>query len=1207
MSGGGTVFLSGDDTFEPVIAYTSADVDYDSLAPASPLRALLERDVRVRRGTSAAASKWRRLLAKGAAASTAGLASVAPLDEPGDIRVPALVKTEWDQLTDKSGNRCYNRMTPENYHCGCIATAMAQIMRLHRWPDADHPVESRNCQCYVDFSGRVETLSGGVYDWDLMPTDATGDRISTAAQRQEIGRLAADAGFSVRMWYTSDAAYAFAFVAANELKSTWRFGPSTYFYDEYRKDDVLTDDETRRMKILSRAVFANLDAGCPVMLGIGIKGTDAGHCVLADGYGYDDGTDYVHLNLGWSGHGDVWYNLPWITCGYDFDAVGELVYNVFPTDSTTCAALSGRVVNSRSEGLADAAVTVCRSGTSTVAARLVSSPSGVYGAVLPAGKYDLVAVSSDLSLTSKVSSVTLQAPGVRSVSFRCQFVDGGAEESVPCGRVVTSPDSIGNSWGNDLVLDETIRKAATNFYVSAASGVDAPDRGTSAAPFATIQYAITNGQPLVAGDVIRVLPGTYRGCVETPETRVSVVSTDGPDVTVIDGEGRDCCYFGVANPTNLIAGFTLTNGAYYGGICVGTATNCVIVNCSSGDARSYGYGGGAYQAVLYGCVLHNNASDYGGGAARSTLVNCTVYDNWASTAGGGVDCQCAVTNSIVWRNWATDDDVEDNWELLSQRTRTGIVYYSPSFAYSCTCPEGFDDLGGNVAEDPLCVSFDVDDWRLRSGSPCVGTASDGSNMGAWQGEPVVGSVITAETRGRGVVTPRSQFVPLGGEATFVAEGDHPFLGYETNGVTASLDRTFVWRDVHEDATVVACFGVTNYCVDASVGDDDNDGLAWETPLKSIFGMVMKAGRGDTAKVKPGVYEGCDWCVYGVEVASTDGPAATVIDGGGTNICAYANEMTYRGFTFRNGSSPSNVGGGGYYGTFVDCVFSNCTAGAGGGAAYAVLTNCLIVGNSAVPFRSGWQWVGGFGSGAYECGLSNCTVFSNDCVDCAVVNSAVTEDPRHFRDAAKGDFRLKPNSDYVDAGDSESVTVARDLAGTNRVWGASVDCGCYEYHLPPGVTDPTGVGIPAALAAEGYRGGFAAAVAEPKDYAYLVEWTLAHGLTAADLSGASTGLLSPALNADGILAVGPGEIVTQAFAPADEGAWKLTVAFPGYDRERIYAPLFRAAVGAVAAPRVEGPYASDDLPLVVTPAETNVVLTLFPSPSVTNLFIKATLR
>lgn len=934
MSGGGTVFLSGDDESEPVIAYTSGDVDFDSLDAASPLRALLERDIRLRRGTSAAKAKWRRLFAKGDAGTpypslfSLVALSAASLVEPGDIRVPALVKTRWGQGS-RGGYPCFNYYTPGRYQCGCVATAMAQVMRYHRWPDASHPVNASAFRCYV---GGVETnltMQGGIYEWGDMPTDADGDRISNDVHRQSIGKLTGDVGISVRMYYTGVASSAFAILTANAFTETWRFGQATYFNDEFGYLAGGNSDANRR-KVMTKVFFSNFDSGCPVVLGISGKsssGGDTGHCVVADGYGYDGGTDFVHLNFGWSGSGDLWYNLPSVgVSSFDFDQVDEIVYNIFPTGGTSCATLSGRVLDQFGRAVVGASVKIYESGRSTPTTVLTASETGVYGAVLTGGKsfgksYDVVAVSSDGSATNRLDGVRLLTPSVSVFSSAVSFTGGQTEELV-CRRGVSSVGNAGNSWGNDIVLNIP-RKEPKDFYVSAETGLDSPDRGTFAAPYRTIQYAITNAPPLVAGDVIRVLPGTYYDCVETPATKLSIISTDGPSVTFLDARGCDCCYFGYDNPSNLLSGFTVTNGARYGGICFGTAVDCVITDCENTEAA----GGGAYMATLRDCVLRGNRAYYGGGAGMSVLTNCLLVGNaaygyfdyrggYGGGFGGGV-YECELIN--------------------------------------CT-------VADNIAE--ICA----------------------------------GGALLHQT----------------GEAR--------------NSIVCG-----------------------NTCL-----------------------------------------EGAD---YGNDV--------------------YGNHY----WTMSNSLSDVDAG---------------------------------------------------------------------------------------FRDPANGDYRIVPTSRAFDAGDGTFVSVDHDLAGTNRVWGASVDIGCYEYHLPDGVADCGRVGVAAALAAEGYRGDFAAAVTTPKDYAYLVEWTRDRGLSAPELNASPTGLLSPALGAEALLAVAPTNVVVCGFAPVGSD-WRVSVALPGYERARINEPLLKASVGVVGAVSVDGVFTSDGLVQTVEPTATNVEVTVTPPAGEGPFFIRAFVR
>ena len=60
---------------------------------------------------------------------------------------------------------------------------------------------------------------------------------------------------------------------------------------------------------LNGMINPNLDSNNPVILGIDDSQGD-GHAVVADGYGYKSSTLYHHLNMGWDGEDDVWYNLP---------------------------------------------------------------------------------------------------------------------------------------------------------------------------------------------------------------------------------------------------------------------------------------------------------------------------------------------------------------------------------------------------------------------------------------------------------------------------------------------------------------------------------------------------------------------------------------------------------------------------------------------------------------------------------------------------------------------------------------------------------------------------------------------------------------------------------------------------------------------------------------------------------------------------------
>lgn len=1220
----GTVFVAESDG--RVIAFTTNSVDFASLDEQSPMRALLERDSIVRANIAA-------LTANNQSPYYSNHAN--RIDSVDDVRVAPLVKSMWSQ-SSAGGHNCYNYCTPKNYYCGCTATALAQIMRFFEYPISSVPSVTR--ECYVDNVSTNLTTQGGIYEWSkmtLVPNDEPYSEESWSA----IGKLTSDVGIVLGSSYASggtgvdpdivERAFTDVFGYADAI----RFSSDDVFTEGSEQGVVEADVGLHNRLNRQNTIGANLDAGLPVMLGIygyktGRVGDDnawAGHAVVGDGYGYCDvngeKVPYVHLNLGWAGADDAWYNVPEICTSqtgatvadgsYDFTVFYSCVCNIFT--NKTGEIVSGRVLTQDGMPVIGAEVFVENGTHSTV-----SNEKGIYSFVLPSNSRVTIAAAS-AGVTGRVDVVL--------------------------GRS-TTPSATGNRWGQDVVLDG--RLSPTNFYVSAATGEDTRGHGSFDLPYATIQYAVTNGVKFVSGDIIYVLPGLYHGTVETPKESVSIISTDGPDTTIIDGDGLDCCYCGSDNVDNLFAGFTLTNGYNNGGVFEGAVSNCIICMCTS--LSQYG-GGGAFGARIYDSVLYGNQAYYGGGAASSTLVGCTVYDNWANDAGGGVDCNCAVTNSIIWRNTAGRNDEPDNYEMIyNYRFHQ---YVTPSFAYCCTTPDGFADLGGNTTNDPCFVSLDIDDWRLRAGSPCLGTAHGGGNMGAWQGEGLVGHYITVELDGRGTVTPWGAFVLEGDNASFAAIGDHPFLGFATNGVFATASRNYIWPDVRADGTLSATFGKTNYYVNAVIGNDDNDGFSTSTPLKTIYRMVQRAGRGDKAYISPGVYEGCNWCVRGVEVVSTDGPHVTIVDGDCQSRCLYGEGMIYRGFTLRNGRAETSYGAGAYGGTYVDCIISNCTAALGGGVAYASLTNCLVVGNSAQRYRSGMQWRGGSGGGAYECELVNCTLagnsayyygggaflhesgsavntivasntstsgsdYGNDAYGNAywtMVNSLSDVDAK-FRDAPHGDYRIKPTSPAFDAGSLDVALPDNDLAGAGRLWGKSVDVGCYEYHLtdsswvdPNVCTNDTDATVTdkviAAAKCEGFSNAISESLVTLADYAYLLEWAGEHNVSRAVQNASPTGIISAALGADGLLELTPEDIMITEFK-LSSAKWDLSVNLPGYEKGATNTSLLRAAIGLIGSETVDGEYSESGLSYIVNPSTTGADISLVP-PSNTNFFLRAVIR
>ena len=302
-----------------------------------------------------------------------------------------------------------------------------------------------------------------------------------------------------------------------------------------------------------------------------------------------------------------------------------------------------------------------------------------------------------------------------------------------------------------------------------------------------------------------------------------------------------------------------------------------------------------------------------------------------------------------------------------------------------------------------------------------------------------------------------------------------------------------------------------FYVDATNGDDANDGLTAESAKRSILSAINVAFDDDVILVADGVYTPIYSPNRRLRIESLNGAGATFIDGGGTSRCATLSDRYYGsaslatntvlvGFTLVNGMATGSFfayGGGTYYGKLERCVISNCVALAtegnsgydlahGGAAYFGVLDNCLITGNRAEsPYIS-------YGGGTYCSILRNCTVVGNAAfggttaqgngagygggsnggaayntiiwgneadssssnIDgSATYSSAWTSGNPEFNDALNGDFRLAAGSPCLNVGDNSYVLGAEDLAGNARIIGAAVDLGCYEgavYSMLPGI-------------------------------------------------------------------------------------------------------------------------------------------------------------
>jgi len=410
----GYVIVSADDLIEPIIAF-AAQGRYDP-STDNPLGALVNNDLpgrmqkarkqagrRTEGAMKKAGDKWAVLLGKEKATPGAklGISSVS------DVRVSPLAQSSWSQST-AGGSACYNYYTPPNaagssgnYVCGCVATAMAQLMRYYQYPVSG--VGTASFEIGVNGVSTTRNLrggdgSGGAYSWSDMVLVPTGS--VTVAQRRAIGALTHDAGVSVNMSYTASSSGADTLDAKTAFVNTFGYSGAIKGYNSGSNIGAG----------LNGMVNPNLDAGYPVLFGI--TGTPGGHAIVGDGYGYNLGTLYHHLNLGWAGTDNAWYNLPTIDTSIGtFSSVYKCIYNVYVTGSGEI--ISGRVTDSSGNALADATVTAVRTGGSAYSTNTNERGIFAFPKIPSASTYTLSVVKAGYTFSNRTvstgTSVDLEA------------------------------------------------------------------------------------------------------------------------------------------------------------------------------------------------------------------------------------------------------------------------------------------------------------------------------------------------------------------------------------------------------------------------------------------------------------------------------------------------------------------------------------------------------------------------------------------------------------------------------------------------------------------------------------------------------------------------------------------------------------------------------------------------------------------------------
>lgn len=280
----GFVIISADRRAFPLIAYSTTSDFYPDNVPIN-MRKWMEgyrKEIQYvikhnLPATSEIVMSWKEHV-EGRSGSQMRTAAVAPL-----------VATKWNQ------SPFYNDLCPYDYGygeravTGCVAAAMAQIMRYWKYPSQGSGYHS-----YVHTLYGSQSANFGIttYDWNNMPLTLSGPNQAVAVLMQHCG-ISVDMNYGVASTGGSG-----AYVIGSGPTSETAL--KTYFkYASTLKGISRSSYSTTNWLALLKA---ELDAGRPILhTGFGSGG---GHAFVCDGY---DNSNFLHFNWGWGGISDGYF------------------------------------------------------------------------------------------------------------------------------------------------------------------------------------------------------------------------------------------------------------------------------------------------------------------------------------------------------------------------------------------------------------------------------------------------------------------------------------------------------------------------------------------------------------------------------------------------------------------------------------------------------------------------------------------------------------------------------------------------------------------------------------------------------------------------------------------------------------------------------------------------------------------------------------
>lgn len=426
--------------------------------------------------------------------------------------------------------------------------------------------------------------------------------------------------------------------------------------------------------------------------------------------------------------------------------------------------------------------------------------------------------------------------------------------------------------------------------------------------FATIQAAV---DAAANWDLILVAPGRYTATGDDPVVSVgkavAIRSENGPESTVIDGEGeRQCVDVTTKTSNTQLQGFTLTggfsnsNGAAYRSSPLSLSNNDTVID--------------GIRPQLADCIVSNNVASYGAGAVGGWIQRCLFTDNRQT---GTADRGAAVRNSLVTGSVIRDNPhgniaaaaycriynttfAESDASTLTKTTyrpfdrNTTVINCAACGSYVDNCNTAITPPAGNVREtgtgtsEPWLTTYRAGevfadaakgDFRLLAGCAATtkgsATAADvfrfqtgdigGNAIRYVNGTPLPGAYQNLAAAVKVVLSQQLEVKPSrlvlvtpGEPVTITVTPDeaHPIFGWVVNGNTNLTTEASVTFTPSADTALVTVAPLVNstFFVDATNGDDTKNGFTAATAKKTLAAVLAPTLSGDTVYAAAGDYD-----------------------------------------------------------------------------------------------------------------------------------------------------------------------------------------------------------------------------------------------------------------------------------------------------------------------------------------------------------------